>query len=209
MKQHNLIFGIFAICLSLLSGCCGECNGVYLGEFVFSQETREWLNFANDRSRFFVNPSSQPLLMTYGVPEYTVEHQQYNCQRDEKCGDCCDEYDVQTGFVQLVSQDGTITFNITLQRDFLNFTPLNSPDEVGDYFTMTMNNKLTGELFLLNPVYRGRVTLNGKNYDNVFAVELDPSQVDPSRRDPAGFYFRKAEGILGFTFTNGEEWNLQ
>ena len=209
MKYNNLIIAILALAASLVAGCCNECNGVYLGEFVFSAETRSWLDFANDKNRFFVNPNAQPLLFTYGTTEFTVEHQQYNCQRDEKCGDCCDEYDVQTAFVQLKSQDGGVTFNITLQRDFINFTPLDPTDAIGDFFTMTMNNSLTGELFLLEPVYKARITLNGKDYDQVFAVELPPSQVDPNRRDPAGFYFRRAEGIVGFTYTNGEEWNLQ
>ena len=96
---------------------------------------------------------------------------------------------------------------MNMRKDFLRHTPEENPEDIGEYISITMNNRLTGNLFLLTPEYIAKVSLNGVDYTKVFVTKNDQI-LDPVSRDPFKFYFNEANGIVGYELANGEVWNL-
>jgi hypothetical protein len=208
MKHSPLFYSLICVAALLFSACCGDCNRTFVGTFLISDDAREQLDFASDDTRLFSSNGNQTEVLSYSIPFFSRDQVPFNCIELGNCGTCCDEYEAESAYLELSSAGNAFVFDISLQKDFLNNLPTDPPNTVGDFFSITMNNQLTGELFLDNPLYKDRVTVNGQEYRNVFEVLADPSSLDSTKRDPAAFYFYPDQGIVAFRLANGEEWSL-
>lgn len=206
MKNSILIAITLSMAL-LITACCGDCNGAYLGQFLIKDSSEEWVDFATTQTRLFKGPGNQTAVFTYSPPNYVVNPDVYNCEVDD-CGTCCDEFELEVISFGLNSDDINVNFVFTMQPDFINFTPLDQPAAISDYLTIGMSNKLFADLYFSDLQLRERVTVNGEEYRNVFAAELERTSLDTTSRDPWAFYLEKNRGIVAYKLANGEEWSL-
>lgn len=202
------IFWPILLAALIAGGCCGDCPDRFLGSFDLQAGSLDWLNASRVQDRIFAAPGQPPVIMRYSAVELSYTEGQGDCTRS-RCGLCCDDYEAQFAFLQLKAADETIVFDFFLQKDFLLGSPYEAPNTVGDYILITMDNRLPGELFLNSPALRPAVTLNGVLFNQVFVIEGDRSTANPNLRQPIAYYFNKAQGIVGFEYSNGEVFVLQ
>lgn len=206
MKNTILISLSLSIAV-LISACCGDCNGAYLGQFLIKESSKEWIAFTNSQTRLFKGPGNQTAVFVYTFPSYFLTGDVFDCQTDD-CGTCCENFELEIATFGMDSDDINVNFGFTMQPDFITKSPLDSMEDISDYMTIGMNNKLITDLFMDNQNLRERVTVNGEEYRNVFAAELDRATLDTTSRDPWAFYLEKTKGIVAYKLANGEEWSL-
>lgn len=206
MKNLKLIF-LAVLSALLISACCGDCNGAFLGQFMIKESSKAWTAFADNQTRLFRGPGNQTVIFNYSFPSVALNPDVYNCQTTD-CGTCCDNLEVEINSFSLNSDDINVTFVFSLQPDLITKTPLDPPADISDVMTIGMNNKLITDLFVDNVSLTARVTVNGFEYRNVFAAELDRMTLDTTSRDPWAFYLKKEKGIVAYKLANGEEWSL-
>lgn len=206
--KNTILISLSLSFVLLISACCGDCNSNYLGQFLVKSSSKEWIAYADNQNRLFKGAGIQTAVFSYSLPLFALNTDVFNCQIDAQCGTCCDEYELETAFFEMTSNDLNVRFNFSMQPDFITKTPLDPPAQINDFLTVIMSNKLTGDLFLDNIQLKDRVTVNGKEYRNLFAVEVDRATLDTTTQEPWAFYLQKEKGIVAFKLANGEEWNL-
>lgn len=206
--MKNTILIVFSVLTaSLFSACCGDCNGAFLGTFLIKEDSKAWVSYADNNARIFKGPGNQTAIFSYSFPSFFVNPDVFNCETDD-CGTCCDNFEIETTTFSMNSDDINVTFVFSLQPNFISNTPLDPPAEISDFLTIAMNNKLFTDVFMDNIILKDRVTVNGQEYRNIVAAELDRATLDTTSRDPWAFYLLKEKGIVAYKLANGEEWNL-
>ena len=208
MKNTILIFVSALIAVSF-SACCGDCNGNYLGQFFIQESSKEWIGYVDAQARLFKQNETETAVFVYDFPSYSLNSDVFNCTVDGDCGTCCDDFELEIASLAMTSDDIDVKFNFTIQPDFITKSPVDPPETIDDYLSVSMSGKIFGDLFMDNLTLEDRVILNGVSYRNVFAVELDRTDLDTTSHEPWAFYVTKGKGVVGFKLANGEEWNLQ
>ncbi|MFK7971072.1 MAG: hypothetical protein AB8F95_11925 [Bacteroidia bacterium] len=202
------LFSSLIVLLSclLFQSCCGECNGIELGYFPVSSSSRNFTEYASSGTLTvqFAHESTT-MIANYSNANSIPENYAENCSIDERCGQCCDQYQGEAISTRLTSGLGRPIFDIVIRPDFLNYTPETKPEDSGDVLEITADNQLNGKWFLPGAQPVATLTLDTRTFTNVYVVK-DENLTDPS--DVVAIYFTALEGIVGFEYGNGEVWSL-
>jgi len=205
--KNTILISLLTLSVVFFSACCGDCNGIFLGSFRIKEDSKTWIAFANTDPIRFQGPGFQTAVFQYSFPAFNLTPDVFNCAVDD-CGTCCDEYENEVAAFNFSSQDLNVNFTLSLQPDFINYSPTNEVEEVGDYITIGMSGELFGDLFLEDPLLQNRVTIGGTEFLSVFVRERDRATLDTTTREPWAYYFTQDRGIVAFKFANGEEWTI-
>lgn len=210
-KLSSLMMGL--VILFFLGSCCPECDKPFLGEFSLTTEEAEWMEFTEEFTRQFRSDKGQELTFFYSDLQSGFEDLISDCD-ETACGFCCNEYRNGFLYTQLLSSDQGFKFDITLRKDFINYTPQDDPATIRAALSITFNEKLTcSVLDVPNVTFTETLNIGNRDFFQVFTCEYGASRGIDFAGEPVRFYFTVAEGIVGFEIADtspGETivWNL-
>lgn len=206
--MKNLFLTILSVvALSLVSGCCGECAGIFKGAFNVSTEGRAYMDFARGgvRTRQFADSLGNRILGDYQDLQTSLENYTENCRQDGQCGQCCDEFQAEVIFLSFEAGAEGLLFNIAMRPDFLHNTPDTKPADEEDYLEVTSHNGLFARWFIPDPEVLASINIAGTRFVNVMA-KRDETII--GKENVRAVYFTKNDGLVGFELGNGETFAL-
>lgn len=206
LKKYQL----WALLLLIIAGCCPPCEKEDLGDFSLREETQDWMGYTVDNNRIFVNADGLEEAFSYTDPFAEFDEMATNCDPDNDCGFCCNQFRSGVLFTQMANANQTLIFNITLTKDFLQYHPTDDPLAIKDMLSISFNSRLNCDFFgLPDTASTAKVELNGETINNVFICEDNNIGNNPTPLQPVAFYFTKDEGIVGYKLGNGSTWKLK
>lgn len=198
--RAQFLFPFLLIFVFAVGGCCEECQRESIGSFSFTPVEENWIEFAETRERTFRNTTTgSQVLFKYEDIISGFEAQLFECDDFERCGLCCSTFDNPFLFVQLKSSDDNFIFEITLRKDFQNFSPTDDPAKIESFLSITFNNFLTCQLMSLpDTILTEDVNLAGKDFFDVSMCEFTNGNNFNVPGEPVRFYFNKLNGLVGF-----------
>lgn len=209
--MQRLISGLALLSmLVVFDACCEPCAKGFVGEYFLLDGSDDWLAFAEEEVRLFEDQNGRQAVFTYDPIQGGANELEANCDFDDNCGACCDEYRANFRFTSLSGDNNAFRFDFTLQKDFIQHTIEEPTEDIEDYLSITFNNTITCELFFLpDTVLSQQTTIHGIEYSNLAICESSDNNLDPNSPAPKVFYFNKQEGIVGFELANGTVWRLR
>lgn len=213
-KINRLFLIVLAGSLSLwVSGCCTDCEKPFLGEFPLDNEEAKWMEFTEDFSRQFRSNKGEELTFYYSTPQSGFEDLIENCE-ETTCGFCCNEF--RNGFLysQLLSSNQAYKFDITLRKDFINYSAFDAPDSINAALSITFNERLTCSILdIPNVTLTENLKIGNRDFVKVFTCEFPQAGGVDFPGEPLRYYFTKADGIVGFELADSPAgqvivWNL-
>ncbi|MEL6134098.1 MAG: hypothetical protein AAFR59_12105, partial [Bacteroidota bacterium] len=207
----SMTLGSVMLLSALLTGCCGECENQFLGDFLVRDSSKEWLAPFANTTRVFRNQNGQTTTLTYGDALVGEEPLFFNCvELPGTCGLCCDDYTASFFGMTAQSTNGEYVFQFVVRKDFVQQTPNELPADVDDSFSIDFNQStISGfrcELFQLSTVeLNASITLNNESFSGVLVCE--DQSVLPNQ--PTGIYYNKEDGIVGWRLGDDEVWALE
>lgn len=214
MKYSPLFFltSVSCVLLLALSGCCGNCDKGFLGDFGLESNTSEWFLFANETTRVFENQDNEQMILTYADLEADFRSSTDDCEDQGNCGLCCHTFNVGYFFVEMTGSDLSGSFQISIEKNLITHSPTDPVSEIDDMLRIEVGSQFGQSLLgLPDTTLPQSVSLNGKGFSRVFSYSDDVSNYSPSTpsNTPISFYFTKAQGIVGFETFGGDLWSLK
>ncbi|MEL6624649.1 MAG: hypothetical protein AAFQ83_25465 [Bacteroidota bacterium] len=211
-KLTTMILASILLLSGLLTGCCGECDNQFLGDYLVRDSSRQWLFPRANTTRIFRNQLGETTTLAYGELLGGQESLLTNCEElPRSCGLCCDEYVADFIGMTATSTNGEYVFQFVIRKDLIQQNAADErPEDLDDSFSIDFNQStISGfrcELFQLSTVeLNTTIMLNNKTFSK--ALVCEDEAVLPNM--PTGIYFTKEEGIVGWKLGDDEIWALE
>lgn len=205
--KRTILLGLLAW---LAVSCCEPCEKENLGDFSLKEEVKDWLLFGGSTQSYKSN-TNNTVVITFQEAENGFIPQLDNCEEVNRCGLCCEEFNVE--YQRVIGTDPNLlfTFEIVVIKDFFKHNPSEGNENISEYLEIRMNNQGDYTCRLENLAEAELVdvvTLNGTTYSNVFKCEVDPGTLVIDDAQITGIYFTKAIGIIGWRVGEDEVYGL-